>query len=169
MSSSSWRTASSCQINQQKTPKHKHKKWRGDTFTLNNRVTLTDYPAALWECSMRITGENSSVMLAWSYFHTCSSSSLAVIILKYFSCLAAGIAWTTWSVTRLSLRMSSSRALMASSLLRGRHKTTGCRLIGVFPPPPHVCLALTQSACQGGMQILLRHHAQDKCPDKKQR
>lgn len=95
---------------------------------------------------MRITGENSSVMLA--YFHTCSSSSLAVIMLKYFSCLAAGIAWTTWSATCLSLRMSSSRALMASSLLRGRHKTIGCRLI-VFSPP-HVCLALTQSACRGG-------------------
>lgn len=83
---------------------------------------------------MRITEENSSVVLAWSYFHTCSSSSLAVIILKYFSCLAAGIAWTTWSATRLSPRMSSSSALMASSLLRGRHETIGCRLIGFFLP-----------------------------------
>lgn len=99
---------------------------------------------------MRITGGNSSVVLACSYFHTCSSSSLAVIILKYFSCLAAGIAWTTWSATCLSLRMSSSRALMASSLLRGRHKTIGCHLIGFFFLPLHVCLALTQSACWEG-------------------
>lgn len=42
-------------------------------------------------------------------------------MVKYFCCFAAGIAWTTSSATRLSLLISSSMALIASSLLQSKH------------------------------------------------